>query len=103
MMTCANNITTKIPTNKNAGRKWKDKLTKKGTKTNFTSKSSIKKIGDEPIVVHNIRGYNTRKSARFKGIVPDNGNKIVSVLRRDSKSGTIKLNLKEEEEDENKE
>ena len=81
----------------------KDQLTKKGTKTNFTSKSSIKKIGDEPIVVHNIRGYNTRKSARFKGIVPDNGNKIVSVLRRDSKSGTIKLNLKEEEEDENKE
>ena len=35
MMTCANNNTTKIPTNKNAGRKWKDKLTKKGTKTKF--------------------------------------------------------------------
>ena len=71
---------------------------KKGTKTHTTSKNSTKKIGDDPVVIHNIRGYNSRKSARFKGIVPDSGNKIVSVLRRDSKSGTVRANLKDNED-----
>ena len=77
----------------------KEPINKKGTKSNITSKTSIKKIGDEPVVVHNIRGYNSRKSARFKGIVPDSGNKIINVLRRDSKSGTLRLSLKENGED----
>ena len=31
-------------------------------------------------------------------IIPDSGNKIVSILRRDSKSGTLKVNLKDHEE-----
>ena len=77
----------------------KEPINKKGSKSNITSKTSIKKIGDEPVVVHNIRGYNSRKSARFKGIVPDSGNKIINVLRRDSKSGTLRLSLKENGED----
>ena len=55
-------------------------------------------MGDDPVVIHNIRGYNSRKSARFKGIVPDSGNKIVNVLRRDSKSGTVRANLKDNED-----
>ena len=77
----------------------KEPINKKGTKSNITSKTSIKKIGDEPVIVHNIRSYNSRKSARFKGIVPDSGKKVINVLRRDSKSGTLRLSLKENEED----
>ena len=72
---------------------------KKGTKTNITSKTSTKKIEDNSIVIHNSRNsYSKRKSARFKGIVPDNGNKIVNILRNDSKSGTMRVNLKDNEE-----
>ena len=50
-------------------------------------------------MIHNIRGYNQRKSARFKGIVPDNGNKVVNIIRKDSRSGSMKLlnNIKEKE------
>ena len=72
---------------------------KKGTKTNITSKTSTKKIEDNSIVIHNSRNsYSKIKSARFKGIVPDNGNKIVNILRNDSKSGTMRVNLKDNEE-----
>ena len=72
---------------------------KKGTKTIITSKASTKKIEDNSIVIHNLRNnYSKRKSARFKGIVPDNGNKIVNILRKDSKSGTMRVNLKDNEE-----
>ena len=75
----------------------KRKDSKKNTKNHITSKTSSKKIGEDSVVIHNIRGYNQRKSAKFKGIVPDSGNKIVNVLRKDSKSGTLKLNLKDED------
>ena len=75
----------------------KRKDSRKGSK-NITSKTSSKKIGEDSVVIHNVRGYSQRKSAKFKGIFPDSGNKIVNVLRRDSKSGTLKLNLKDNEE-----
>ena len=72
---------------------------KKGIKTHTTSKTSTKKIGDDnSIVIHNVRGYTQRKSARFKGIVPDSGKQIVNGLRKDSKSGTLKLNQKDNED-----
>jgi serine/threonine protein kinase len=75
------------------------KDSKKGIKTHTTSKTSTKKIGDDnSIVIHNVRGYTQRKSARFKGIVPDSGKQIVNVLRKDSKSGTLKLNQKDNED-----
>ena len=61
------------------------KDSKKGTKTHVTSKTR----DDNSIIIHK-RGYSQRKSARFKGLVPDSGNKIVSVLRRESMK--IKLN-----------
>ena len=73
---------------------------KKGIKTHTTSKTSTKKMGDDnSVVIHNVRVYNQRKSARFKGINPDSGKQIVNVLRRDSKSGTLKLNQKDNNED----
>ena len=68
----------------------KRKDSKKGTKNRTTSRNSSKKIVND-VVVHNIRGYAQRKSAKFKGIVPDSGNKVVNVLRKDSKSGTMRL------------
>ena len=72
---------------------------KKGIKTHTTSKTSTKKIGDDnSVVIHNVRAYNQRKSARFKGINPDSGKQLVNVLRRDSKSGTLKLNQKDNED-----
>ena len=75
---------------------------KKGIKTHITSKTSTKKIGDDnSVVIHNIRGYNPKKSARFKGIVPDSGNKIVNVLRKDSKTGTLRLNQIDDKDEEN--
>jgi hypothetical protein len=78
---------------------FKRKDSKKGTKNHTTSKTSTKKVGDDSIVIHNIRGYSQRKSAKFKGIVPDSGNKIVNVLRNESKSGTMRAKLKDNEED----
>ena len=76
------------------------KESKRGTKTRNTSKSSSK-IVDDPVVIHNIRGYNQRKSARFKGIVPDKGNKVVNVIRKGSKSNSMKLlnQIKEKEQE----
>ena len=78
---------------------FKRKDSKKGTKNHTTSKTTTKKVGDDSIVIHNIRGYSHRKSAKFKGIVPDSGNKIVNVLRNESKSGTIRAKLKDNKED----
>ena len=70
------------------------KKEKRGTKTNVTSKTSTKKIGDDSIIIHNIRSSNFRKSARFRGLLPDSGNKIVNVMkRRESKIGNIHLNF----------
>ena len=43
------------------------------TKTNFTSKTSNRKIGDDSeIVIHTVRNKSDkRKTAIFKGILPD--------------------------------
>ena len=78
---------------------FKRKDNKKNTKTRNTSKSSSKKVSEDPIVIHNVRSsISKRKSARFKGIVPDSGNKIINVLRRDSKSGTMRINMNENDD-----
>ena len=80
---------------------FKRKESKKGTKTRTTSRSSSKKIRDDSIVIHNIRGINRRKSAKFKGIAPDSGNKVINIIRKGSKSGSMKLlnKIKEKEQD----
>ena len=71
------------------------------TRTNFTSKTSNKKLGDESsIVIHNVRGKpRKRKSAMFEGIQPNEGNKVVKIMRKSSKSGSIRLNLNKEEDE----
>ena len=69
------------------------KKDKKGTKTHTTSKTSNKKFGDDSVVIHNLKRNNPRKSAIFKGILPDNGNKIIKVLRRNSKLGNFSFNF----------
>ena len=82
------NIEDKIAAERNADENNEEinrKDSKKGTKTQFTSKTK----DDNSIIIHK-RGYSQRKSARFKGLVPDSGNKIVSVLRKESMR--IKLN-----------
>ena len=70
----------------------KRKDSKSGTKNHTTSKTSFKKIEDNSVVIHNIRGLNHRKSAAFKGILPDSGNKIVNILRKDNKYSSMKIN-----------
>jgi hypothetical protein len=83
--------------NDNANIKLKRKETKKSSKAHTTSKSSNKKIGDDPVVIHNMKMK--RKSCLIKGgIIPDSGNKIVNILRKDSKSGTMKLHLRDHED-----
>ena len=81
--------------------KEKDKKETKN-KTNFTSKTSNKKIEeDTSIVIHSIRnGHNTkRKTAKFIGIEPNEDKKVVKVLRKENKSGSLRLNLNKIEED----
>lgn len=81
-----NNINTNISN--------KRKNSKRGTKTNITSKTSTKKVlDDNSIVIHNIRINNQRKSTRFKGMIQDGGNKIANILKRNSKYISLK-NLK---------
>ena len=83
--------------NNNINIKHKRKETKKSSKAHTTSKSSNKKIGDDPVVIHNVKVQ--RKSCLIKGgIIPDSGNKIVNILRRDSKSGTMRVHLKDHED-----
>lgn len=63
------------------------------TKTHFTSKTSNKKIGDDsPIVIHPTK-KNSRKSAIFKGIEVKDDNKVVKVMRKNVRSGSMLLNL----------
>ena len=77
--------------------KTKRNSSKKNTKTHTTSKSSNKKNGEDSIIIHNMKNH--RKSAMFKGgIIPDSGNKIVNVLRGESKPGTYRAFLKGNEE-----
>ena len=65
------------------------------TKTNFTSKTSNRKLENESsIVIHNVRNKNKkRKSAMFVGMQPDDDNKVVKIMRKNSKSGSLRLNL----------
>ena len=77
--------------------KEKDKEIK--TKTNFTSKNSTKKIVDDsPVVIHNVR-KSKRKSAMFQGIQPNDDGKVVKILRKNSKSGSLRLNLNKSQND----
>ena len=63
------------------------------TRTHFTSKTSNKKIGDDsPIVIHPTK-KNSRKSAIFKGIEVKDDNKVVKVMRKNVRSGSMLLNL----------
>ena len=75
----------------------KDKEIK--TKTNFTSKNSTKKIVDDsPVVIHSVR-KSKRKSAMFQGIQPNDDGKVVKILRKNSKSGSLRLNLNKSQND----
>ena len=63
------------------------------TKTDLTSKTSNKKNGeDTSIVIHNIKSKKNkrRKSANFIGIQPDEDNKVVNVIRKGNKSGSLR-------------
>ena len=89
------NIEDKIA--KESEEKEKTKDTK--TKTNFTSKTSTKKMGDDSsIVIHNIRNTK-RKSAKFVGIQPNDDNKVVKIMRKSNKSGSLRLNLNQSQDD----
>ena len=71
---------------------------KNKTKTNFTSKTSnYKKSGDDSsIVIHSIKNNNNgskRKTAKFEGIQMNEDNKVVNVIRKGSRTGSMKLNL----------
>ena len=75
-----------------------DKLKETKTKADLTSRTSFnnKKIeNDNNIVIHNIkkRSMQKRKSAKFIAIQPNDDSKIVNVIRRGSKSGSLALNL----------
>ena len=77
----------------------KEKIKDTKTKTNFTSKTSTKKIGeDSSIVIHTFRS-SKRKSAMYKGLQPDDDNKVVKVMRKNNKSGSLRLNLNKSQED----
>ena len=73
------------------------------TKTNFTSKTSNKKIEDDTeIVIHSVKSkFGNRKSAMFHGIFPDTDNKVIKIMRNNSKPGSIKLNLDKFRDDSN--
>ena len=73
-------------------RTFKRRDSRKNSKNRITSRNSSKRVVEEPVVIHNVRGYSKRKSAKFKGIVPDSGNKVVNVIRGESKSGTMRIN-----------
>ena len=72
------------------------------TKTDLTSKTSNKKNGeDTSIVIHNIKSKKNkrRKSAKFIGIQPDEDKKVVNVIRKGNKSGSLRLNLNKIDDD----
>ena len=75
-----------------------DKLKETRTKADLTSRTSLnnKKIDNyNNIVIHNIkkRSMQKRKSAKFIAIQPNEDSKIVNVIRRGSKCGSLALNL----------
>jgi serine/threonine protein kinase len=67
----------------------------KGNKTYSTSKSSVKKIDNESIIVHNMRGNNRIKSVKFQNPPLDKGNRIIKLLKKDSRNDII---IKESED-----
>ena len=72
------------------------------TKTDLTSKTNNKKNGeDTSIVIHNIKSKKNkrRKSAKFIGIQPDEDKKVVNVIRKGNKSGSLRLNLNKVDDD----
>ena len=71
------------------------------TRTNFTSKTSNKKIGDDSeIVIHTFKNRNgKRKTAMFQSIQPDSDNKVIKLLRKNSKPASIELNLNKLDDD----
>jgi serine/threonine protein kinase len=72
------------------------------TKTDLTSKTSNKKNGeDTSIVIHNIKSKKNkrRKSAKFIGIQPDEDKKVVNIIRKGNKSGSLRLNLNKVDDD----
>ena len=71
------------------------------TKTNFTSKTSNRKLGDDTsIVIHNVKNkIKKRKSAMFEGIQPNDDNKVIKVMRKNNKSGSLRLNLNKVKDD----
>ena len=72
------------------------------TKTDLTSKTSNKKNGeDTSIVIHNIKSKKNkrRKSAKFIGIQPDEDKKVVNVIRKGNKSGSLRLNSNKVDDD----
>jgi serum/glucocorticoid-regulated kinase 2 len=85
-----------------------DKIKVTKTKSDLTSRTNIKnKIieNDNNIVIHNIRNTKRRtikrKSAKFIAIQPNEDNKVVNVIKRASKCGSLnldlnKINIKEE-------
>ena len=74
----------------------KDNKDKNKTKTNFTSKTSNykKSGGDSSIVIHSFRNNKEkRKTAKFEAIQPNEDNKVVNIIRKGSRTGSMKLNL----------
>ena len=79
-----------------------DKIKESKNKTNFTSKTSNKKVEDDTsIVIHAIKNNrgNKRKTVKFEGIQPDDDNKVVNVVRRGNKSESQRLNLNKKDEE----
>jgi len=81
--------------NKEKDEKIKDNKTK--IKTDLTSRSNNNKIieDDNNIIIHSMRNRKNkkRKSAKFIGIQPNEGNKVINVIRKANKSGSLILNM----------
>ena len=81
--------------NKEKNEKIKDNKTK--IKTDLTSRSNNYKIieDDNNIIIHTMKNRKNkkRKSAKFLGIQPNDDNKVINVIRRANKSGSLILNM----------
>ena len=46
-------------------------------------------------MIHSVKGKSgRRKTAKFEAIQPNDDNRVVNVMRKNSKSGSLRLNLK---------
>ena len=81
--------------NKEKNEKIKDNKTK--IKIDLTSRSNNNKIieDDNNIIIHTMKNRKNkkRKSAKFLGIQPNDDNKVINVIRRANKSGSLILNM----------